>query len=194
MPFRTSGAGDSGGPFKNDQDAQLKARLNNNMPFQRAQHQVFSTIGRIDKLVAYSLATSGGGDSLARTRLNQIQSLLTKFQVENRDTDGDARRKKLFKAIIKSRFQERAGGNADSDEEEPREEENHEGQEEDDDDDFYDDEEDDDESDRSRVGVHGEEQGLPVVHVRRPSESSSDQYQSCEDNQEMQEQNQEDEV
>ena len=39
-------------------------------------------------------------------------------------------------------------------------------------DDFYDDE-DDDESDRSRVGVHDEDQGIPVVHVRRPSSSGS---------------------
>ena len=52
---------------KSAHDTQFKARLNNNLPYQRAQNAVFATISRLDKQIAYSIAT-GGCQSLARTR------------------------------------------------------------------------------------------------------------------------------
>ena len=60
-PFSTSLA--SGG-----QDPAVKARMNNNLQFQRAQHQVFANISRADTLCAYALAGGQGSQSLARTR------------------------------------------------------------------------------------------------------------------------------
>ena len=50
------------------QDPSIKARLNNNLQFQRAQHQVFANISRVDTLCAYALASGQGCQSLARTR------------------------------------------------------------------------------------------------------------------------------
>ncbi len=71
----------------------MRARIHNNLAFQRAQQQVFSTINRMDKLVAYSIATSGGGESLARIKMQQVRALVNKFQVSNIGSDPEEERR-----------------------------------------------------------------------------------------------------
>ena len=61
VPFRTSGQ------TLSEQEAQVKARLNSNLHYQRAQKAVFRNVASIDKLIAYSISTPGC-PSLARVK------------------------------------------------------------------------------------------------------------------------------
>ena len=73
------------GAFHQDDDPQLKARVNNNLPFQRACNRVYSTVSRLDQLAAYSLAT--GCPSYQRVKQTQINALVRKFTVPNAAVD-----------------------------------------------------------------------------------------------------------
>ena len=66
---------------------------------------VFVNISSLDKLAAYSLS-SGGCQSLARVRQSQLKALVSKFQLDNIENaaTGEERRKRLFRSIIKARF------------------------------------------------------------------------------------------
>ena len=149
-PFTTS--------LPSDQHNQaLKARLNNNQPFQRAQHQVFANVSRLDILCAYSLATGQGCQSLARTRQLQINSLISRFASSQGNTgdsreEGD-RRRKAFRKLIRQRFNQPEED--DDEEESPQERE----LDEEDDDEYFSEEEEEEERPR------GEEiETQPVRH------------------------------
>ncbi len=131
---------------------QLKARLNNNLPYQRAQAQVFSNISRLDRLIAYSVA-AGDCPSLARVKQTQVRSLLKKFSESNTKVAGEQEevRLKLFKRIIRNRFNARGGAAEEEgeDEEMPEEEQEEPNEGEDD----YDHE---DDSEISSAGIRSE--------------------------------------
>ena len=125
--------------------------------------------------MAYSLATTGGSQSLARTKHLQVSSIVKNLSVTNTPAD-EARRKKQFKKILKAHFE---GAAADDDEE-------------DDDVEFSSDEDEEEEEQIRADVVMGEEapeiqmrmEEQQVLNIESDEEEADDEYRSQEEEEE----------
>eukprot|EP00347_Sterkiella_histriomuscorum_P018432 403345531 len=162
-------------PAKHEQ--QHRARIHNNTHFIKAQNLIFSNISSVDRLIAYSL--NQNSQSLARTKHQQVLSLINNFEQPN--AQGDALKMKIkFQQIMQGRLQQSAQMQAASEEENEEEEEDfaeYDEEEEDNDEDVPDliEMEDDDEVQISTVQQQQQE------HPRRTDENMDNEWENGSD-------------